>query len=833
MPTLEEFQHGRIVPVDLAEEMKKSYIDYAMSVIVARALPDIRDGLKPVHRRILFSMHESNMTHDRPYVKAARPVSDVMGKYHPHSNEPIYDALVRLAQDFSCRYPMVDGHGNFGSIDGDPPAAMRYTEARLARIAQEMLRDIEKETVDFAPNYDGKEQEPLVLPAHIPYLLINGSSGIAVGMATNIPPHNLSEVLDGVLALLDNPEISIDELIHHIPGPDFPTAGQIMGRDGIYNAYTTGRGSITMRARSRFERMQNGKTRIIVDQLPYQVNKARLIERIADLVRDKKIDGITDLNDESDREGMRIVIELRRDVNPTVLMNQLYSHTSLQENFGVIMLSLVNGEPKILNIKQMLEYYLQHQRDVLLRRLQFELQKALDRAHILEGLRIAVANIEAVIRIIRQARDDDNAKAELMATFGLSERQATAVLDMRLRRLTGLELQKLEEEYAQVMAEVRRLREIIGDEELQKAQVRLDLQRLKREYGDARRTEIVSKDGELNIQDLIAEEDVVVTLTHAGYIKRIPATTYRTQRRGGRGVSGMGTKEEDFVETIFITTTHHDLLFFTDHGKVFTCKVYELPEAGRQAKGTNLINLLQLGGTEKVSAVIAVKGRKEMAAESQEHLFFSTRMGIVKKTSLEYFANIRAGGLIALQLREDDELIAVRLVKQGDEVVIATREGNVIRFDEEDVRPMGRSAAGVIGIRLADDDEVISMEIASDEADLLVVTANGYGKRTPLEDYRGQRRGGKGIMLMRRNERTGKIAGIRMVRQGDEVMVLTSNGIIIRWPVDTIRKLGRVSQGVMVMRLEEGDKVSSIAKVAQKSSDEAEDRQMPIDEESR
>lgn len=814
MASSDEFQHGKIRGIDLADEMKKSFIDYAMSVIVSRALPDVRDGLKPVHRRILFAMNEASMTHDRPFVKSARPVSEVMGKYHPHGDVPVYDAMVRLAQPFNTRYPMVEGHGNFGSIDGDPPAHMRYTEARLSKIAQEMMRDIDKETVDFEPNYDGKEQEPTVLPAHLPYLLMNGVAGIAVGMATNIPPHNLNEVLAGTLALLDNPEITIDELMQHIPGPDFPTAGLIMGREGIIKAYKTGRGSITIRARSRIERMSNGKTRIIVDQLPYQVNKARLIEKIAELARDKKIDGITDLNDESDRDGMRIVIELRRDVNPNVLMNQLYAHTQMQDYFGVIMLALVKGEPKIMDLKTVLEHYLAHQREVLVRRVEFDLRKALDRAHILEGLRIAVANIDAVIHIIRTSRNDEAAKEALISNFTLSERQATAVLDMRLRRLTSLELEKLEEEYQQIMAEVTRLREILASDEIQKQLVREDLQRLSKEYGDERLSEIVAVAGELNVQDLIAEEDVVVTLTHQGYIKRLPAATYRTQRRGGRGVAGMGTKDEDFVESLFITSTHHNLLFFTDRGRVFVSKVYELPEAGRQARGTNLINLLHLDGDEKVSTVIAVKERRP-----DEYLFFCTRDGLVKKTAVDQYDNIRAGGLIALGLRDDDELIAVRQVKSGDEIVMATREGNVIRFPADEVRPMGRTATGVRGIRLDEGDEVISVEVASDDAELLVVTENGYGKRTPLTEYRSQGRGGKGILLMRKNERTGPIVAIRMVREGDDVMLITINGIIIRTAVEGISKMGRTTQGVTIMRMEAGDRVSSVAKVVARDDD--------------
>ena len=804
----DELEHGKVISVDLAEEMKNSYIDYAMSVIISRALPDVRDGLKPVHRRILFAMHESSMTHDRPYVKSSRPVSEVMGKYHPHGDAAIYDTMARLAQNFNTRYPMVDGHGNFGSIDGDPPAAMRYTEARLSKIAQEMLRDIEKETVNFIPNYDSKEQEPTVLPAHLPYLLMNGVSGIAVGMATNIPPHNLGEVIDGAIALLENPDLEVNELMEYIPGPDFPTAGLIMGHKGISDAYSTGRGSITMRAKSYFESLPNGKTRIIIEELPYQVNKARLIERIADLAREKKIEGITELNDESDREGMRIVMELRRDINPSVLMNQLYARTPLQENFGVIMLALVNNEPKVLTLKQTLEYYLQHQREVLLRRLNYELRRALDRAHILEGLRIAAANIDEVIRTIRASKDDDEAKAELIAKFALSDRQALAVLDMRLRRLTNIELTKIEEEYRTIMNEVQRLRTIIASDELQIAAVREDLTRIKTDYADPRRTQIVDSTANLEVMDLIPDDEVVVTLTHRGYIKRLPATTYRSQKRGGRGIAGMGTKDDDFVENLFVTTTHHEMLFFTNSGRVYRSKVYELPEAGRQAKGTNLINLLSLTGEERVDAVITLKDFSE-----EQCVFFATKRGIVKKTSLSVFSRIMKSGMNAINLREDDALIGVKLVQKGDEIVLATREGKLIRFSEEQVRSMGRQAAGVKGITLVDDDEVIAMDVANDDASLLTITENGFGKQTFLKQYRATARGGKGVILIKKSPRNGQIVGIRMVNAEDEIVIITSNGIIMRTAVAGISQTNRIAQGVIIMRPGEGDKVVSLAKV--------------------
>jgi len=811
---LDEFIHGRIVPVDLADEMKKSYIEYSMSVIVSRALPDVRDGLKPVHRRILYAMYDSDLTHDRPYRKSARPVADVMGKYHPHGDVAIYDTLVRMAQDFNQRYPFIDGHGNFGSIDGDPAAAMRYTEARLCKISSEMLRDIEKDTVDFVPNYDSSQTEPRVLPSRFPNLLANGSSGIAVGMATNIPPHNLREIIDAALLLLRNPVTSIEELMQHIKGPDFPTAGIIMGMQGIRSAYTTGRGIVIMRARSRFERMQNGKTRIIVNELPYQVNKARLVEKIAILARDRKIDGITDLRDESDRDGMRIVIELRRDAKPAVILNQLYAHTQLQESFGIIMLALVNDEPRTLTLKEVLEYYIEHQKVVVTRRTEFELRKAKERAHILEGLRIAANNIDKVIRIIRSSQDDSEAKPRLMETFGFSDRQATAVLDMRLRRLTNLEIDKLEAEYKEVMSEISRLLEILADIEKLKKVIENEMLAIREEFGDDRRTEIVPDEGELNIEDLIAEEEVVVTLTHQGYIKRLPSTTYRSQRRGGKGVTAMGTKEEDFVENLFITTTHHNLLFFTNKGKVFQSKVYEVPEASRQAKGSNIINLLNIDNEEKITAVLAVK-----AFDEEKNLIFCTRFGTIKKTGLDQYLNIRKGGIQAIKLNDDDDLIGVRFADDEDDIVLATRDGNAIRFNATDVRNMGRVTTGVKGITLSNEDEVIAMEVANDDADLLVITANGYGKRTPIREYRCQSRGGKGVLLMRRTEKTGVIAGVRMVREGDDVMVITINGIIIRTSVSGISQMSRTTQGVTIMKMDEEDQVIGLAKVVSVKED--------------
>lgn len=813
---MEDYTHGKIIPVDIASEMRTSYLAYSMSVIVSRALPDVRDGLKPVHRRILYAMYESDNTPDRPYKKSARPVADAMGKYHPHGDASIYDTMVRLAQTFSTRYPLVDGHGNFGSVDGDPAAAMRYTEARLSKIAMEMLRDIDKETVDFAPNYDSSLQEPQILPSRFPNLLANGSSGIAVGMATNIPPHNLIELIDGSIALLDNPDLTTNDLMQFIKGPDFPTAGMIIGREGIRNAYLTGRGSIKTRARARIEKMANGKSRILVSELPYQVNKARLIENIANLVRDKKIDGITDLRDESDRDGMRIVIELRRDVNPNILLNQLYVHTQMQTTFGVNMLALVNGQPKVLNLQEVLHHYVEHQKEVVTRRTRFELRKAEDRAHILEGLRIALANIDLVIQIIRQSRNDEAAKTNLISTLGLSEKQAQAILDMRLRRLTGLEQEKIEEEYQALLTEIARLQAILASEELLRNVIRGELEEIKARFGDERRTEIVRDEGEMSAEDLIAEEDAVITLTHHGYIKRLPASTYKAQRRGGKGITAMGTKDEDFVENLFITTTHHFLLFFTNKGKVYKLKVHEITEASRTAKGTAIINLLPVENDEKITAVIPVKS----FASSSMFMLMVTRHGVVKKTALNDFENIRKGGLIALSLDDDDDLIGVRLTTGDEEIVLGTRDGKAIRFHESDIRSMGRTARGVRGITREGGDEVVAMDIANDDADLLVVTANGFGKRTPMHEYRSQSRGGKGILVMKRSQRNGPLVAMRVVREGDDVMMITMNGIIIRTEIAGISRLGRDTQGVTLMRLDDDDQVVGVAKVVSAREEE-------------
>ncbi|MBZ4652983.1 MAG: gyrase, subunit [Peptococcaceae bacterium] len=811
---MEAYTDGKIVPIRLEEEMKKSYIDYAMSVIIGRALPDVRDGLKPVHRRILYAMHESGMSHDKPHKKSARVVGDVLGRYHPHGDTAVYDAMVRLAQDFSTRYPLIDGHGNFGSIDGDSAAAMRYTEVRMAKIAMELLRDIEKETVNFVPNYDDSLEEPAVLPSRFPNLLVNGSSGIAVGMATNIPPHNLVEVINGVVALIDKPDITPKELMSTVKGPDFPTGGIIMGRDGIKQAYETGRGSIKVRGVSRIEKMNNGKMRILITELPYLVNKARLIEKIAELVRDKKIDGITDLRDESDRTGMRIVIELRRDVNPQIILNQLYKQTQLEDNFGVIMLALVDGEPRVLNLKEMLFYYLEHQKDVIVRRTRYDLRKAEERLHIVEGLKIALDHIDEVVRIIRQSRDEQKAKINLMERFALSEKQAQAIVDMRLGKLSGLEREKLEEEYRELVKKIAYLRSILADEKLVLKVIKEEITAIRDKYGDERRTQISAHDEHLEVEDLIAEEDVVIAITHGGYIKRQPITAYRNQKRGGRGISAITTREEDFVEHLFITTTHHYLLFFTNKGKVYRLKVYEIPEASRQAKGTAVVNLLFISGDEKITAVIPVRDFSE-----GQYLVTATRQGIVKKTSLTEYDSSRKDGIIALTLDEDDELIGVKLTNGRDEIILSTRQGMVIRFAEDDVRSMGRVARGVKGITLESGDVVVGMETFRDGGNLLVITEQGFGKKTPLTEFRTQSRGGKGIIGMKVTPRNGLVAGIMIASEGDEIMLITLDGIMIRVSVDEISTMGRATQGVKIMRLGEKDKVVALARIAGKDEE--------------
>lgn len=807
-----EPKDGKVIPISIEDEMKRSYLLYSMSVIVGRALPDVRDGLKPIHRRILYAMSELGLTPDKPHRKSATIVGEVMGKYHPHGDAAIYDTLVRMAQDFSHRYPLIDGHGNFGSIDGDPPAAMRYTEARMAKITLKLLADIDKETVDFVPNFDESLKEPTVLPARFPNLLVNGSSGIAVGMATNIPPHNLGEVIDAVVMLIDNPDASIKELMMIIKGPDFPTGGLIMGRDGIRDAYTTGRGSIKMRARARIETSSGGKTRILVTEIPYQVNKARLIESIAELVRDKKIDGITDLRDESDREGMRIVIELRRDANPNVVLNQLYKHTQMEDTFGVIMLVLVDGQPRVLNLKETLHYYIEHQKEVVTRRTRFELARAEERAHILEGLKIALDNLDAIITLIRQSRTPEVAREGLMKRFKLSEKQAQAILDMRLQRLTGLERKKIEDEYVEVIKLIAKLKGILADEKRVLEVIKEELLAIKEEYADLRRTEITAAATKLDVEDLIAEEDIVVTLTHQGYIKRLPLTTYRSQRRGGRGVTGMSTKEEDFVEHLFVTTTHEYILFFTDKGKIYSIKAYEVPEASRQARGTAVVNLISLSPGESIRAVIPIR---EFADD--KYLVMATRQGVIKKTALSMYDNARRSGVIAIDLAEGDDLVSVKLTSGDEELIIVTAQGQSIRFKEEEVRPLGRIARGVKGISLAKGDTVVGMDVVREGCDLLVVTANGFGKRTPLAEYRLQSRGGKGIKTLKVTPKTGPAADVKVLTGDDELMIISAEGIIIRMNAADIPQQGRSTQGVRVMKLEPGDKVVSVAQVVGKN----------------
>ena len=802
----EERNDGKIIDRDVEKEMKTAYIDYAMSVIVSRALPDVRDGLKPVHRRILYTMHEDGLTSDKPYRKSATTVGDVLGRYHPHGDSSVYDAMVRMAQDFSLRYPLIDGHGNFGSIDGDGAAAYRYTEARMSKISEVMLTDIEKNTVDFMPNFDGRLQEPTVLPARIPALLVNGSSGIAVGMATNIPPHNLSEIIDGVVAIIDNRDITDDELMKIVKGPDFPTEGLILGREGIKQAYTTGRGKITVRAEAEIEEMSGNKQRIIVSSLPYQVNKAKLIEHIAVLAREKRIEGISDLRDESDRnDRVRIVIELKRDANAQVVLNQLYKNTQMQDNFGVIMLALVNGVPKILTLRQCLDYYIEHREQVIKRRTKFELDKALARAHILEGLRIAIDNIDEVINIIRTSYDD--AKERLMERFGLSDIQAQAILDMRLKTLSGLQREKIEEEYKQLMELIAHLRDILANENLVLDLIKEELLEVKQKYGDDRKTKIVAAEGEIDVEDLIKEEQTVVALTHFGYIKRMPIDTYKSQKRGGKGITGIATREEDFVKQIFTASTHDTILFFSNKGKLYRLRGYEIPEAGRTAKGTAIVNLLRLDNGEKISAVIPIT-----TFDDGKYLLMATKNGLIKKTSLKEFDSTRKTGLLSITLKDDDELIDVRLTDGEDNVVLVTSKGLSITFDEKDVRPVGRSAQGVIGIRLDDKDFVIGMEsITNDKnATLLAITEHGFGKRTELSEYRVQNRGGRGVITYKVTPKTGDIVGIRIAKGDEDVMLITDKGTIIRLKVEEVSILGRATQGVTLMRTNDGGKVVSI-----------------------
>ena len=805
----QEDRNGKIIERNIETEMKNSYIDYAMSVIVQRALPDVRDGLKPVHRRILYTMHEDGLTSDKPYRKSATTVGDVLGRYHPHGDSSVYDAMVRMAQDFSLRYPLIDGHGNFGSIDGDGAAAYRYTEARMSKISEVMLTDIEKNTVDFMPNFDGRLQEPTVLPAKIPALLVNGSSGIAVGMATNIPPHNLTEVINGIITIIDKDNVSDEELMSVIKGPDFPTEGVILGREGIKQAYTTGRGKITVRAEAEIEEMSGNKQRIIVNSLPYQVNKAKLIENIATHVREKKIEGISEIRDESDRENaVRIVIELKRDANARVILNQLYKNTQMQDTFGIIMLALVNGEPKILTLRQCLENYINHRKTVILRRTQFELDKALARAHILEGLKIALDNIDEVINIIRSSYDD--AKERLMERFGLTDIQAQAILDMRLKTLSGLQREKIEEEYKQLMELIERLRAILGSEKLVFDIIKEELTEIKEKFGDERKTKIVASEGEIEIEDLIKEEQTVVALTHFGYIKRMPIDTYKSQKRGGKGITGIATREEDFVKQIFTASTHETILFFSNKGKLYKLKGYEIPEAGRTAKGTAIVNLLSLDSGEKISAVIPIKNFDET-----KFLLMATKHGLIKKTCLKEYDSSRKTGLLSIALKEDDELIDVRLTDGQDNVVLVTSKGMSITFDEKDVRPVGRVAQGVIGIRLDEEDYVIGMEsiISNDNATLLAITEHGFGKRTELNEYRIQNRGGRGVITYKVTPKTGNIVGIRIAKEDEDVMLITDKGTIIRLNVSDISVLGRATQGVTLMRTSNVRKVVSIVAI--------------------
>ncbi|MBE3587899.1 MAG: DNA gyrase subunit A [Thermoanaerobacteraceae bacterium] len=799
---------GKVIPININEEMKHSYLDYAMSVIVGRALPDVRDGLKPVHRRILYAMHQLGLTADRPHRKSANIVGAVLSDFHPHGDMAVYDALVRMAQDFASRYPLVDGHGNFGSVDGDPPAAMRYTEARMSRIASEMLADIEKETVDFIPNYDGRTSEPTVLPSRIPNLLINGSAGIAVGMATNIPPHNLGEVIDGVIMLIDNPAVTIQEIMRVIKGPDFPTGGKIMGSSGIREAYETGRGTIRVRAQASIEKIGGGKSAIIVHELPFLVNKAKLIEKIAELVREKKIDGITDLRDESDRRGMRVVIELRRDAKPQVILNQLYKHTQMQDTFGVIMLALVGGQPRVLNLKQMLEHYLDHQKEVVTRRTRFDLARAEARAHIVEGLRIALDHIDEVINLIRASRTVEIARQGLMEKFGLSEKQAEAILEMRLQRLTGLERDKLEAEYKELLEKIAYLKSVLADEKKVLHIIKEEITRIRQKFADPRRTVIGEEEKNLEAEDLIPEEEVVITITNQGYIKRMPLDLYRSQKRGGRGVTAMGTKEEDFVRHLFITGTHHYFLFFSNRGKVYRLKVHEIPEAGRQAKGTAIVNLLYIDQEERITAVIPVRDFVR-----GHYLFMATRNGVVKKTELEHFDTSRRDGIIAINLDEGDELVEVKLTGGGEEIILGTAQGLAIRFPEEEVAPHGRASRGVKGISLQPGDAVVAMDTVRPNGDVLVVMANGYGKRTPLTEYRRQSRGGRGIISARVTGRTGEVIALQVVMPGEEFMAISAEGIIIRLKAGEISTMGRSTQGVTLMRLAPGDKLVSVARV--------------------
>ncbi|MGD0622629.1 MAG: DNA gyrase subunit A [Thermacetogeniaceae bacterium] len=811
-------ENRSVVPVDINQEVQRSYLDYAMSVIVGRALPDVRDGLKPVHRRILYTMYDTGMGPDKPHKKSANVVGNVLARYHPHGDASVYDALVRLAQPFSSRYPLVDGHGNFGSIDGDAPAAMRYTEVRLAPLALTLLADIDQETVDFIPNYDGTTTEPSVLPCRVPNLLINGSAGIAVGMATNIPPHNLTEVISGLVYLIDHPEATVEDLMRLVPGPDFPSAGFILGEDGIRSAYQTGRGTVIMQGKAEIEHTDSGRTHILITELPFQVNKARMVERIAELIREKKLDGIGDLRDESDRNGIRVVLELRRDANPNVILNRLYKHTQLQESFGVIMLALVDGTPLVLNLREMLSHYLEHQVVVVTRRTGFQLKKAMERLHIVDGLSIALRHLDEVIALIRRSRTVDEARQGLMQNFGLSEPQAQAILDMRLQRLTGMEREKIEAERKELEERIAALNKLLASENLISGVIRKELLEYKTKFGDARRTRIVGPAPEFKKEDTISEEDMVITLTHRGYIKRIPLNAYRGQHRGGRGVTALTTRTEDFVDHLFVTTSLHYLLFFTNKGKVYRLRVYDLPEGSRQAKGTALVNLLPFAGDEDVTAVIPLREFSD-----NRYIFMATKRGIVKKGRLLDYDSARRDGIIAIRLDEGDELIWAKLTDGKNEVIMATRDGMAICFPEEEVRPTGRTSMGVRGIRLRPADEVVGIERKDDAGDLLVVTEKGYGKRTPLKRYRRQGRGGKGLITLRVTGHNGGLVGIKIAgNNDDEVLLISSEGIVIRIPVGEVSRQGRSTQGVRLMRLDEGDRVVAVAKLPPASLKEIE-----------
>ncbi|NLY89296.1 MAG: DNA gyrase subunit A [Firmicutes bacterium] len=813
-----EVREGRILPVKIEQEMKSSYLNYAMSVIVSRALPDVRDGLKPVQRRILYGMYESGTTPDKTFKKSARVVGDVMGRYHPHGDRAIYDAMVRMAQDFSYRYPLVQGQGNFGSIDDDPPAAMRYTEVRLSHLAMEILRDLEKETVDFMPNFDESMKEPVVLPSRFPNLLANGSSGIAVGMATNIPPHNLGEIIDGAVRLIDDPEIDDETLLSIVKGPDFPTGGLILGKEGIRDAYLTGRGSVIMRARTRIETLSGGKTQIVVTEIPYLVNKARLVEKIASLARDKVVEGLTDLRDESDRSGMRIIIELKKDANPHVVLNKLFKHTQLQDTFGVIMLVLVDKEPRILTLREMLCYYLEHQEEIVTRRTRYDLRRAEERAHILEGLRIALDNIDAVINLIRSSRTVEKAREGLMKNFGLSEKQAQAILDMRLQRLTGLEREKIEDEYKELLKTIAYYRELLADRQKIRGVVREELLAIKEKFADPRRTEILpGVEGDFSPEELVADEDIVVTITHFGYIKRLPVTTYRSQRRGGRGITALQTKEEDFVEHLFITSTHDYVLFFTNTGRVYRLRGFDIPEASRQARGTAIINLIPVEPGERVAAVIPVKNFSD-----DHYLVMCTKNGLVKKTVLSEYETARKIGIQGINLVDDDELINVRLTDGKRELTLVTENGQSIRFSEAEIRTTGRVSQGVKGITLRPGDRVVGMDVIKDDAELLVISELGFGKRTPLSQYRQQGRGGVGIKTLRQTEKNGKIIGVKVVYPEHELMLITANGVIIRVAVKDIPSHGRDTQGVKIMSVRDDERVVALARVVGKEEENGE-----------